>query len=192
MRLHDDGLGALRAKKRSDLLGPKDLLYFSLEDETPGFDVERIEAEIEHIQNEINKYDNDPRDPYDWTTYNLPSSKKEADEVLRFISDCCYRLDEVEKLNDGEGPKPFDDQRYFVVDNSNRKFLTKDQKNRLAAIEVAKSIWEKDQTVTIRAMAERPEIINACGGHKYSEYTIRKWIKAYNPNPNPGRRKNSL
>lgn len=191
---HIDGLkgrlGALRAKKRHDLLGPKDLLYFSLEDKTPGFDVERTETEIEYIQNEINKYDNDPRDPYDWTTYNLPSGKKEADEVLRFISDCYYRLDEVEKLNDGEGPKPFDDHCYFLVDNSNRKSLTRDQKNKIAVIEMAISLWEKDPTITIATMAKHPEIIKVCKGKKYHLNTIRNWIKPYNPNPNPGRRKN--
>jgi hypothetical protein len=54
---------------------------------------------------------------------------------------------------------------------------------------IAKVIWEREQDTTIADMINRREIIeHGCYGHRYSEGTLRNWIKDLAPNRAPGRR----
>ena len=52
----------------------------------------------------------------------------ETDEVLKFIAECNYRLVDINNINNGSGPKPLNDPKYYIVDDSKQKSLTKDPK----------------------------------------------------------------
>ncbi|WP_319522179.1 hypothetical protein [uncultured Desulfosarcina sp.] len=183
-------LKTLQFNKRQASYGSKDFLDAILESKQPSeFNRQQIEAEIAFLEQEIKKYENDPRDPFDWKTYQLPSSKDEAVEILEFLSECFYRLIDINKIDDGKGLKPSGDDHEYVIDYSGRKSLRKDQKHRLAVRAVAKDIWEKEPHLTMVDMAKRSDLIKACNGKQYHFNTIRRWIKDLNPNSNPGRRK---
>lgn len=57
-------------------------------------------------------------------------------------------------------------------------------------LKIATKIWEKDPTITIKAMGAHPDILAYSKEHnlKYIQPTIMKWIKAACPNHSPGRR----
>jgi hypothetical protein len=108
---------------------------------------------------------------WSWYYYDPPYSAKEEEELINEIVKSYFLKDDVEKII------PFN------------KKLNIYRRHEEACQKAAKKEWDKDPSLTIPAMCERPEIIRACGGENYVEKTIRRWIKDLNPDNKPGRPK---
>jgi hypothetical protein len=66
------------------------------------------------------------------------------------------------------------------------------QNARLKCRDIAKKLWSDKPHLTIAAMIDREEIVNAStktGGKLYTEKTVRNWIKDLCPDRSPGRPK---
>jgi hypothetical protein len=147
--------------------------------------------EIKKIDEELARYKDRRRDPYDWKNYRLPTDKIEASVVLKLICEATYRKDEIEKTNGGEGIKRKNVSKNIVIDNSGRNNLLPSQRHKQTTRDVAEKLWKEDPSITIAGMAHRDEINALHEGKTYAEKTIRKWIKDLCPNRSPGRRPNA-
>lgn len=70
--------------------------------------------------------------------------------------------------------------------------LNPSQKARLVCRGIAEKVWADNPHLTIAAMIDRKEIVEAstkAGGKLYSEKTVRNWIKDLCPDRSPGRPK---
>ena len=116
------------------------------------------------------------------------------DYVLMLPEDRQYLKNEFEKI--------YQDIRFFNLLEINRLDIVyealsfpkrhrkgrESNKHHAACREVAKSLWEKDRSITIADMIICDEITAACDGHNYTEKIMRGWINDLCPNRKPGRR----
>jgi hypothetical protein len=106
-----------------------------------------------------------------WQDFQLPEADDEAKAVLGELCQCLYIETDVSgKPEHKPAKKPRPDQ------------LAKKQ-CRVAA----EALWKHDPTITIKAMSEKNELIEASYG-AFKSRAIYRWIKELAPNRNPGRR----
>lgn len=102
-------------------------------------------------------------------------------------ADLLFKLENIARI---ENEYAFEKSKPIGV-----KKLRPDQIAKQECRKVAKEIWEKDPTLTIKAMTDMEEIINVSkkpNGDLYSEKTVRNWIKDLCPDRSPGRRPKKL
>lgn len=106
-----------------------------------------------------------------WRDSELPENEEKAQELLYIILESLYRKQDVLRAESQLGFKK----------------LLPSQKAKIQCREVAEKLWKQDDSITIAAMSEKKEILEA-GGEDYAPKTLRRWIKDLSPNRRPGRR----
>ena len=61
------------------------------------------------------------------------------------------------------------------------KKLLPQQIDKMMCQAVAKTLWDIDRTMTIKAMCEHPSILNYSGGKNYAYKTLRGWFSSIDP-----------
>lgn len=61
------------------------------------------------------------------------------------------------------------------------KKLLPQQIDKMICQAVAKTLWDIDRTMTIKAMCEHPSILNYAGGKNYAYKTLRGWFSTIDP-----------
>ena len=100
-------------------------------------------------------------------------------------SDLLFKVDDVERFEKEHGIKPTD-KAIGMPKKPKHDALCKQR-----CREIAEKVWKKDPTITIQAMIDMQEIVDAStrqDGRVYAEKTIRDWIKDLCPDRSPGRR----
>ena len=137
--------------------------YSSVDEKVWGWLMEKMELEEQKIT---------------WTGLNAdkPSEKKIQEEELEKIDRQLEKINaKIDAGSSGNG-------------QIEPKKLLPCQRHRKAVQDIAEKIWSKEPGLTIVDMSKRSEIIHACEKETYSERTLRKWIKDFCPNRDPGRR----
>ena len=84
------------------------------------------------------------------------------------------------------------EQRHNRLVGKGDNQLRNNQRRREMCRGIASLLWETHPTMTIKKMAERPEIFtHGCEGHSYTQETVENWIRKQCPEPKVGRPKNT-
>jgi hypothetical protein len=148
--------------------------------------VPHLEKKIKTLKEELSQIDT-----HSWENYTLTSSEQETRELIRGLTRALFEVANVKEIETRYGLVPKKERH--SADRSAEKKLRPNQKQRIKCREVAEELWKADPTVTITAMIEHEDIVEASkrtDGNLYLEKTVRNWIKDLCPNRSPGRRPN--
>jgi hypothetical protein len=124
-----------------------------------------------------------------WDRFELPPENELAACFINRLVGSNYRAEDVDRLFK-EHIEPAEKRKSPEVNPKRSRSIPSKERIKKCR-EIAKQIWNQQPDLTIAGMINRNEIIRQTkrpDGGKYSEMTVRSWIRDLCPNPKPGRR----